>query len=138
MMKIYAIPICHCYSRARKFQAVLMYQTWHWVSGLGTNSMINVLITFLCRVQISIKKTIFNILLSTTITTNNTIYFFSKIKTGSGCSFWTKYLYHFQNNSRFSIFAHIKNSNLGRVLEQKSTYDTNHNLKIFIQQSPLL
>ena len=60
------------------------------MSGLGTNIMINVLVTLLGREQISIKETISNILLNMTRTTNNTIYFFSKIKTVSDSSILIK------------------------------------------------
>ena len=80
------------------------------------------------KVQISIKETISNILLSTTRTTNNTNYFFSKIETVSDCSFLIKPI---PFSKQFKVFAHIYTySNLGRVLEDKPTFETIHNLRM--------
>ena len=73
--------------RGRKFQIVVMFQTWHWVQAWAQSTF---LLLFLCGEQTSIKKTISNILLSTAITSNNTIYLFSKIKTVSARSFSIK------------------------------------------------
>ena len=81
------------------------------MSGFDTNIKINVLVTFLCRELISIKETIIETLISTKITSHNTIYF-SKTKTVSDRSFSIKTHTVCETIERF---PHITNWNFGRV-----------------------
>ena len=75
-------------SRYSKFETLLMAHYWQ-VSSLGTNVKINIFgIHPLTSANMSIEKTISIILLCMTASTNSIIYFYSKIKTVGGCSFF--------------------------------------------------
>ena len=79
---------------------------------------------FLRRVQISMEKTISNIFLSMTASTNIIIYFYSKIRTVGGRSFFNKNPHHFHNNTQFCIFTHITNSSFCHVFVTNTAFLT--------------
>ena len=76
--------------RYSKFETLLMAHNWHWVSSMGTHTKINIFETLPVTNVMSIKKSIPNIFLSMTISSNIIIYFVSKIKTVWCRSFLTK------------------------------------------------
>ena len=67
-----------------------MVQNWHGLSSFSTHVKINIFPTR--PVMRALKKSIYKKKLNKTRTTNNLIYFFSKIKTMGGCSFLIKTL----------------------------------------------
>ena len=77
------LPDCTMQYRGRKFQTMLMFQTWHWLLLTSTNSSCaeREEISFIYNIYIYI-----NFLLSTTRTTNYNVSF-SKFKTLSDCLF---------------------------------------------------
>ena len=78
----------------------------------------------LWRVQISIEKTIPNIVLSMTASTNIIIYFYSKIRTVGGRLFFNENPYHFHNNTQFCIFVHITKSSFCHVFVTNTAFVT--------------
>ena len=77
----------------------------------------------------SIEKTIPNIGLSMTASTNITIYFYSKIRTVGGCLFFNENPYHFHNNTQFCIVVHVTKSSFCHVFVTNTAFITFQNIE---------
>ena len=72
----------------------------------------------------SLEKTIPNFFLRMTASTHIIIYFYSKIRTVEGRSFFNENPYHFHNNTQFCIFVHITKSSFCHVFVTNTAFVT--------------
>ena len=103
-----------------------MFQTWDWVSGLGTKIMINVLVNLPVSSANINQRNYFQ--QRTTIITNNTIYFFFKIKTVRNRSFSNNTIIFSKKSQGFPFSHECHEFDLGRILEHIPTFKTINNL----------
>ena len=87
--------------RYSKFETLLTAHNWHWVSSMGTNVKINIFETYPVTSANVDEKTIHYIVLSMTTSTTIITYFYSKIRSVWGRSFFNKNLYHLHTNSTY-------------------------------------